>query len=140
MQDPNVDMVVATPERVAFEYRAAGPGSRFVAQVIDLLVLLVVMAIVIAAASAFADLTGQNDRGWRRRGGDAARPDRRRGDAVGGGRRAGRARAAAVGAELADLRARLRRAAAPAHAGAAAAVGRPGGAGAGPGHSGGRSD
>src|SRR5437763_5315981 len=53
-------MVVATPERVAFEYRAAGPGSRFVAQVIDLLVLLVVMAIVIAAASAFADLTGQN--------------------------------------------------------------------------------
>src|SRR5438094_6540980 len=60
MQDPNVDMVVATPERVAFEYRAAGPGSRFVAQVVDLVVLLVVLAIVIAAAIALADLTGLN--------------------------------------------------------------------------------
>jgi uncharacterized RDD family membrane protein YckC len=60
MQDPNVDMVVATPERVAFEYRAAGPGSRFVAQVIDLVLLVIVLAIVIAAAAAFGDLTGQN--------------------------------------------------------------------------------
>jgi uncharacterized RDD family membrane protein YckC len=59
MQDPNVDMVVATPERVAFEYRAAGPGSRFVAQVIDLVILLVALAVVIAAAIAFGDLTGQ---------------------------------------------------------------------------------
>ena len=55
-----MDMVVATPERVAFEYRAAGPGSRFVAQVVDLVVLLVVLAIVIAAAIALADLTGLN--------------------------------------------------------------------------------
>jgi uncharacterized RDD family membrane protein YckC len=59
MQDPNVDMVVATPERVAFEYRAAGPGSRFVAQVIDLVLLLLVLAVVTAAAAAFGDLTGQ---------------------------------------------------------------------------------
>jgi uncharacterized RDD family membrane protein YckC len=59
MQDPNVDMVVATPERVAFEYRAAGPGSRFVAQVIDLVLLLVILGVVVAAAIAFADLTGQ---------------------------------------------------------------------------------
>jgi uncharacterized RDD family membrane protein YckC len=59
VQDPNVDMVVATPERVAFEYRAAGPGSRFVAQVIDLVLLVIVLAIVIAAAAAFGDLTGQ---------------------------------------------------------------------------------
>lgn len=33
------DMVVATPERVSFSYETAGLGSRFVAQVIDLLVL-----------------------------------------------------------------------------------------------------
>jgi uncharacterized RDD family membrane protein YckC len=59
MQDPNVDMVVATPERVAFEYRAAGPGSRFLAQVIDLVLLVIVLAIAIAAAAAFGDLTGQ---------------------------------------------------------------------------------
>jgi uncharacterized RDD family membrane protein YckC len=52
-------MVVATPERVAFEYSAAGPGSRFVAQVIDLLVLNAVLAIVTGAAIAFNGLTGQ---------------------------------------------------------------------------------
>jgi uncharacterized RDD family membrane protein YckC len=35
-------LVVATPERVAFEYTLAGLGSRFMAQAIDLLLLLIV--------------------------------------------------------------------------------------------------
>lgn len=35
-------MVVATPERVAFEYEVAGLGSRFLAQLIDLTLLIVV--------------------------------------------------------------------------------------------------
>jgi uncharacterized RDD family membrane protein YckC len=60
MQDPNADMVVATPERVAFEYRAAGPGSRFVAQLIDLIVLAGAELLITVAAVAFADITGQN--------------------------------------------------------------------------------
>ena len=61
MQDPLVDMIVSTPERVAFEYTAAGPGSRFVAQFIDLVVLLVLVVVVILAASAFGALTGLSE-------------------------------------------------------------------------------
>jgi len=38
------DLVVATPERVAFRFETAGLGSRFVAQVIDLLLVSVAMA------------------------------------------------------------------------------------------------
>src|SRR5438270_2506681 len=51
-------MVVSTPERVTFEYTAAGPGSRFVAQLLDLLVLLAVVGVVVTAATAFGALTG----------------------------------------------------------------------------------
>src|SRR5690348_14233040 len=36
---PPEDLVVATPEQVAFRFETAGLGSRFVAQLIDLLVL-----------------------------------------------------------------------------------------------------
>jgi uncharacterized RDD family membrane protein YckC len=61
MQDPFADMVVSTPERVTFEYTAAGPGSRFVAQFLDLLILTVAVAVLIAAAGAFAALTGQGE-------------------------------------------------------------------------------
>jgi uncharacterized RDD family membrane protein YckC len=60
MQDPFVDMVVATPERVTFEYTAAGPGSRFVAQFIDLFVLAVVVILLLVAAGALARVTGQD--------------------------------------------------------------------------------
>jgi uncharacterized RDD family membrane protein YckC len=59
MQDPFVDMVVSTPERVTFEYTAAGPGSRFVAQLIDLIVLTVVVVLLIVAAGALSNVTGQ---------------------------------------------------------------------------------
>jgi uncharacterized RDD family membrane protein YckC len=46
-------MVVATPERVAFEYEVAGLGSRFLAQLIDLAILTVVFVLMIFAV-AFA--------------------------------------------------------------------------------------
>ncbi len=40
MEDRNPDdLVVSTPERVAFDYAVAGPGSRFLAQCIDWLIL-----------------------------------------------------------------------------------------------------
>jgi uncharacterized RDD family membrane protein YckC len=60
MENPRPDLIVATPERVAFEYTAAGPGSRFVAQLLDLLILALVIVVVVAAASAFGYLTGQD--------------------------------------------------------------------------------
>lgn len=45
------ELIVTTPELVAFEYDLAGLGSRFLAQLIDLLLLaLVILALTIAAA------------------------------------------------------------------------------------------
>lgn len=41
--DPNADLVVPTPERVTFQYPVAGPGSRFLAQLIDFLILAVIL-------------------------------------------------------------------------------------------------
>jgi uncharacterized RDD family membrane protein YckC len=50
--NPEDDLVVATPERVAFDYAVAGPGSRFLAQCIDLAVQTALFtAMVIAAVS-----------------------------------------------------------------------------------------
>jgi uncharacterized RDD family membrane protein YckC len=51
--DADTSLVVATPERVSFEYRLAGPGSRFVAQVIDLLLISIgLLAIAFVAIAA----------------------------------------------------------------------------------------
>ena len=36
---PDTDLVVATPERVSFDYQVAGLGTRAIAQVVDLLIL-----------------------------------------------------------------------------------------------------
>lgn len=54
MQPPDTsdDLVISTPERVAFQYEIAGIGSRFLAQVVDTLVITVILiAITILAAS-----------------------------------------------------------------------------------------
>ena len=54
MQPPDTsdDLVISTPERVAFQYEIAGIGSRFLAQVVDSLVIMVILiAITILAAS-----------------------------------------------------------------------------------------
>jgi uncharacterized RDD family membrane protein YckC len=45
------DLVIRTPERVSFTYSPAGLGSRFVAQLIDWLVLSGVLAAVLVAGS-----------------------------------------------------------------------------------------
>src|SRR5712692_1986376 len=45
-QAPDTDLIVATLERVSFDYQVAGLGTRAIAQVLD---LLIVLGIVIAA-------------------------------------------------------------------------------------------
>jgi uncharacterized RDD family membrane protein YckC len=50
--DASDDLVISTPERVAFQYEIAGIGSRFLAQIIDSLVIAVILiAITILAAA-----------------------------------------------------------------------------------------
>ena len=43
---PDTDLVVATPERVSFDYQVAGLGTRGIAQTLDLLILFGVLAAV----------------------------------------------------------------------------------------------
>lgn len=56
---PDGDLVVATPERVSFDYQVAGLGTRAVAQLVDLLivagVLVAVYFVAIAAELASSD-------------------------------------------------------------------------------------
>jgi uncharacterized RDD family membrane protein YckC len=50
--DASDDLIISTPERVAFQYEIAGIGSRFLAQILDSLVITVILiAITILAAS-----------------------------------------------------------------------------------------
>jgi len=54
MQPPDAsdDLIISTPERVSFQYEIAGIGSRFLAQIIDSLIILVVLiAITILAGT-----------------------------------------------------------------------------------------
>jgi uncharacterized RDD family membrane protein YckC len=54
---PDTDLVVATPERVSFDYQVAGLGTRAIAQLLDLLILSVILVAVIftgVAAGALA--------------------------------------------------------------------------------------
>jgi uncharacterized RDD family membrane protein YckC len=51
---PDADLVVATPERVAFDYQVAGLGTRALAQVLDLLILSGVLVGVWLAAIAIS--------------------------------------------------------------------------------------
>jgi uncharacterized RDD family membrane protein YckC len=50
--DASDDLVVSTPERVAFQYQVAGIGSRFLAQFIDILIIAVVQLIITIGAAA----------------------------------------------------------------------------------------
>jgi uncharacterized RDD family membrane protein YckC len=47
---PDTDLVVATPERVSFEYQVAGLGTRAIAQVLDLLIVTGILVAVYFAA------------------------------------------------------------------------------------------
>src|SRR5947209_9682125 len=51
---PDTDLVVATPERVSFDYQVAGLATRGIAQLLDLLILSVVLAGVYFGAIAVA--------------------------------------------------------------------------------------
>lgn len=53
---PEGDLVVATPERVSFDYTVAGLGTRAVAQLLDLLIIVFVLGAVIFVAFAAAAL------------------------------------------------------------------------------------
>src|ERR1700694_1401614 len=46
---PDTDLVVATPERVSFDYQVAGLGTRAIAQVVDLLILSGILIAVLLA-------------------------------------------------------------------------------------------
>ena len=51
---PDTDLVVATPERVSFDYQVAGLGTRAIAQVLDVLIILGILTAVFFVASAVA--------------------------------------------------------------------------------------
>ncbi|MDQ6883641.1 MAG: RDD family protein [Candidatus Dormibacteraeota bacterium] len=50
--DQSDDLVIATPERVAFEYEIAGIGSRFLAQLVDGLILFAIAVVILIGAIA----------------------------------------------------------------------------------------
>ena len=50
--DASDDLVISTPERVAFQYEIAGIGSRFLAQVVDGLVITAALIVVSILAAA----------------------------------------------------------------------------------------
>jgi uncharacterized RDD family membrane protein YckC len=54
-------LVVATPERVAFEYSVAGLGSRFMAQAIDVLLLLTVFFFLSMGALLLGSFSGSGN-------------------------------------------------------------------------------
>ena len=58
MQPPDAadDLIVSTPERVAFQYEIAGIGSRFLAQFIDVLVITVIQIIITIGAAALGGI------------------------------------------------------------------------------------
>lgn len=55
---PDSELVVATPERVSFDYQVAGIGTRAIAQILDLLILIAILTVLgfVALAVAAAQL------------------------------------------------------------------------------------
>jgi len=58
MQPPDAsdDLIISTPERVAFQYEIAGIGSRFLAQIIDSLIITVVLIAITILAGALGGI------------------------------------------------------------------------------------
>jgi uncharacterized RDD family membrane protein YckC len=54
---PDSDLVVATPERVSFDYQVAGLGTRAIAQLLDLLIVFGILVAVALAAGGAATFT-----------------------------------------------------------------------------------
>jgi uncharacterized RDD family membrane protein YckC len=54
--DRSDDLVVSTPERVAFQYEIAGIGSRFLAQFVDVVVITVIQLVITIGAGALGGI------------------------------------------------------------------------------------
>src|SRR5213082_1299934 len=54
---PDTDLVVATPERVSFDYQVAGLGTRGVAQILDLLIVFALLGALLFVAVAASSYT-----------------------------------------------------------------------------------
>jgi len=54
--DASDDLVVSTPERVAFQYEIAGIGSRFLAQFVDVVIITVIQSVITIGAGALGGL------------------------------------------------------------------------------------
>ena len=54
--DSSDDLVVSTPERVAFQYEIAGIGSRFLAQFLDVVVITVIQIVITIGAGALGGI------------------------------------------------------------------------------------
>src|SRR5438309_6959719 len=63
MQPPDTsdDLVISTPERVAFQYEIAGIGSRFLAQILDSLVITVILIAITILATSMGGLFGSGE-------------------------------------------------------------------------------
>ena len=63
MQPPDAsdDLVISTPERVAFQYEIAGIGSRFLAQILDSLVITVILIAITILATSMGGLFGSGE-------------------------------------------------------------------------------
>jgi uncharacterized RDD family membrane protein YckC len=59
--DASDDLVISTPERVAFQYEIAGIGSRFLAQILDSLVITVVLIAITILATSLGGITGSGE-------------------------------------------------------------------------------
>jgi uncharacterized RDD family membrane protein YckC len=59
-QAPDTDLIVATPERVSFDYQVAGLGTRAIAQALDLSILLGVLIAVFFVAVAAGSIGVDN--------------------------------------------------------------------------------
>src|SRR5437588_2141839 len=63
MQPPDAsdDLIISTPERVSFQYEIAGIGSRFLAQIIDSLIILVVLIAITILAGTLGGIFNSGD-------------------------------------------------------------------------------
>jgi uncharacterized RDD family membrane protein YckC len=56
--DASDDLIISTPERVAFQYEIAGIGSRFLAQILDSLIITVGLIAITILALSIGGITG----------------------------------------------------------------------------------
>jgi len=54
--DASDELVVSTPERVAFQYEIAGIGSRFLAQFVDVVIITVIQIVITVGAGALGGI------------------------------------------------------------------------------------